>query len=63
MTPSKLRLAQAAMKHRDTSVSKLCDELGVSRTTLYRCITPQGELTEVGKRALLDKRKRKNGGA
>ena len=59
LSPSKLRRAQAAMQHRDTSVAALCEELGVSCTTLYRNLTPTGELTETGKRALEDKRKRK----
>ena len=48
-------------QHRDTSVSALCAELGISRTTLYRNITPDGQLTEVGQRALEDKRSRKTG--
>jgi DNA invertase Pin-like site-specific DNA recombinase len=34
MTPAKLRLAQAAMAKRDTKVSDLCTELGVTRQTL-----------------------------
>ena len=59
LSPSKLRRAQAAMQHRDTSVSALCAELGISRTTLYRNITADGQLTEVGQRALDDKRSRK----
>lgn len=61
MTPSKIRRAQAAMQHRDASVVDLCAELGVSRTTLYRNVTPGGELTKAGERALSDKRRRKNG--
>ena len=59
LSPSKLRRAQAAMQHRDTSVSSLCAELGISRTTLYRNITPEGQLTETGQRALEDRRSRK----
>src|SRR5208283_1773144 len=44
MTPAKLRLAQAAMAKRDTKVSDLCTELGVTRQTLYRFVGPEGEL-------------------
>jgi DNA invertase Pin-like site-specific DNA recombinase len=60
--PSMLRRAQAALKAKDISVTALCDELGVSRTSLYRNLTPDGELTEIGQRALTETRKkRKNG--
>jgi hypothetical protein len=44
MTPAKLRLAQAAMAKRDTKVSDLCTELGVTRQTIYRFVGPNGEL-------------------
>jgi DNA invertase Pin-like site-specific DNA recombinase len=44
MTPAKLRLARAAMAKRDTKVSDLCTELGVTRQTLYRFVGPNGEL-------------------
>ena len=61
-TPSMLRRAQAALKAKDMSVTALCDELGVSRTSLYRNLTPDGELTEIGQRALTETRKKhKNG--
>ena len=42
MTPAKLRLAQAAMAKRDTRVGDLCQELGVTRQTLYRFVDPTG---------------------
>ena len=51
-TPSKLRRAQAAMKHRDTSVAELCRELEISRAVLYRYVTPTGELKDVGRKLL-----------
>lgn len=51
-TPSMIRRAQAAMQHRDTSVEDLCHELGISRTGLYRHVTPNGELTEAGQKIL-----------
>jgi DNA invertase Pin-like site-specific DNA recombinase len=50
MTAAKVRLAQSAMANRDTSAQALCNELEVSRTTLYRHVTAAGELTETGKR-------------
>ncbi len=59
MTPSKVRRAQAALAHRDTSAQTLCEELEISRTTLYRHVTPGGELTNEGKRALAETRKAK----
>ncbi|MCB8835570.1 recombinase family protein, partial [Escherichia coli] len=43
MTPAKLRLAQAAMGKPETKVAELCAELGVTRQTLYRHVTPKGE--------------------
>jgi len=42
MTSDKRRLAQAAMAKRDTKVSDLCTELGVTRQTLYRFVGPKG---------------------
>src|SRR3954447_10940264 len=58
MTPAKLRLAQAAMGRPDTTVSQLCEELGISRMTLYRHIAPDGELREAGRKLL--ERQRQN---
>lgn len=52
LTKAQVRLAQAAMSKRDTSVSKPCQELGVARTTIYRYVSPQGELRDHGKRVL-----------
>jgi len=52
LSKAKVRLAQAAMRNRDTSVRELCDELGVTRVTLYRYVSPLGELREHGKRVL-----------
>jgi len=52
MTKAQVRLAQAAMKNRDTSVSELCLELGITRPTLYRYVGPNGELREFGERVL-----------
>jgi DNA invertase Pin-like site-specific DNA recombinase len=44
MTPAKLRLAQAAMGKPETNVGTLCEELGIARSTLYRHVSPSGEL-------------------
>jgi len=55
MTPAKLLLAQAAMAKRDTKVGELCQELGVTRQTLYRFVDPKGELRADG-RKLLERR-------
>jgi len=48
MTAAKLRLAQAAMGQPGTKVSELCTELGITRQTLYRHVTPKGELRPDG---------------
>jgi DNA invertase Pin-like site-specific DNA recombinase len=53
-TASKLRRAQAAMASRDTHVTELCAELGVSRAALYNYVRPNGDLTDRGQ-ALLAK--------
>ena len=57
MTLTKLRLAQAAMGQAETKVGDLCEELGITRQTLYRFVSPKGELREDGKK-LLDRKKR-----
>jgi len=52
MTPAKLRLARAAMADQETKVADLCRELGVTRQTLYRHVTPEGALRPDGERLL-----------
>ncbi len=52
LTKAQVRLAQAAMVNRDTSVAELCRELGVKPVTLYRYVDPKGNLREYGKRVL-----------
>lgn len=52
LTKAQLRMAQAAMANRDTSVSELCRELKIRPVTLYRYIDPEGNLRENGKRLL-----------
>ena len=57
MTAAKLRLAQAAMSKPETSVAELCAELGVTRQTLYRHVTPSGELRADGEKVRAGRRK------
>ena len=52
LTNTQVRMAQAAMASRDTSVSELCKELGVKPVTLYRYVDPNGNLRDYGKRVL-----------
>ena len=52
LSKAQVRLAQAAMKSRDTSVAELAAELGVKPVTLYRYVGPTGELRENAKRVL-----------
>ena len=52
LTKAQVRLAQAAMKSRDTSVAQLAAELCVKPVTLYRYVEPRGELRENGKQVL-----------
>ena len=51
-TKSKLRQAQAALANRDQGVAELCEELGVSKSTLYRHVGPDGGLTVHGEKLL-----------
>lgn len=52
MTPAKVRLAMAAMGKPETNVGELCKEIGISRQTLYRHVSPTGEPRSDGLRAL-----------
>lgn len=52
MTPSKVRLAQAAMGQPGTVVGDLCAELQITRQTLYRHVSPSGDLRPDGNRVL-----------
>lgn len=52
MTPAKLRLALASMGQPGTKVSDLCMELGLTRQTLYRHVSPTGELRADGTKLL-----------
>ena len=52
MTPAKLRLAMASMGKPETRIGDLCQELGITRQTLYRHVSPTGELRDDGRRLL-----------
>lgn len=52
MTAAKLRLAMAAMGQPETKVAALCNELGVTRQTLYRHVSPKGDLRPDGSKLL-----------
>ena len=52
MTAAKLRLAMAAMGQAETKVGSLCEELGITRQTLYRHVSPKGELRADGRKLL-----------
>ena len=51
LTKARVRTIQAAMAHRDTPVSELCQELGISPVTLYRYVDPQGNLRPPNRRS------------
>ena len=52
LTKAQVRLAMAAMKDRDASVTDLAAELGIKPVTLYRYVSPTGELRGHGRRVL-----------
>ena len=52
MTPAKVRLAAASMGQPGTWVGELCKELSLTHKTLYRHVSPTGELRLDGKKIL-----------
>lgn len=52
MTPAKLHLAMAAMGQQGTIVNELCEELGITRQTLYRHVGPDGALRADGEQLM-----------
>lgn len=52
MTAAKLRLALAAMGQPETKVGDLCQELSITRQTLYRHVSPKGERCPDGEKLL-----------
>ena len=56
MTPTKISLAQGALEKPGTVISELCKELGITRQTLYRHMSPKGELREDGRKLIAKKK-------
>jgi DNA invertase Pin-like site-specific DNA recombinase len=52
MTAAKVRLALAAVGEPETKISDLCIELGITRQTLYRHVSPAGTLRKDGEKIL-----------
>ena len=52
LSKSQVRLLQIAMSNRKTSVSELANELGITRPTIYKYVSPTGELRDYGKKVL-----------
>ena len=52
LSKAQVRLAQAAMAQRDTKVSELCLQLGVTKATIYRYVAPDGSLRNRGRQVL-----------
>jgi hypothetical protein len=57
MTPAKLRLGAASMGQPGIKISELCTELGITRQTLYRHVSPTGELRADGLKLFGDGRR------
>lgn len=56
MTPTRLYLAQGALEKPDTKISELCKELGITRQTLYRHLSPTGQFREDALKLLAKKK-------
>lgn len=52
LTKAQIRLAQAAMGKKETVVNDLCQELGITRATLYRYVSPNGSLRTYANKVL-----------
>ena len=46
MAQEKIKMAASLMRDPSVSVQEICTNLGISRTTLYRYIGPQGEIRQ-----------------
>jgi DNA invertase Pin-like site-specific DNA recombinase len=44
MTPDKVKVAASLMKDKTNRIKDICQTLGVSRATLYRYVSPTGEI-------------------
>jgi len=47
MTPEKVKMAARLMVDPAIQVEEICRTLGVSRTTLYRYVTPEGRVRQI----------------
>ena len=52
LSKSQVRQAQAAIGKPETVITELCEELGVSRSTLYGYVGPDGQLRDRGRAVL-----------
>lgn len=52
LSKSQVRQAQAAIGHPETVVTELAAELGVSKTALYRYVSPDGQLRDQSRAVL-----------
>ncbi len=52
MTKTKLSIARNALQNRDTSINELCEELKITRYTLYRYLSPEGKLRDYSHKLL-----------
>jgi len=50
LTKAQVRLAQSAMGQKETVISELCKELGITKPTLYRYLAPNGALRDCRKK-------------
>jgi hypothetical protein len=46
------KLVRGSLGQKETVISELCKELGITKPTLYRYLAPNGELRDYGKRVL-----------
>lgn len=44
MTTEKIKMAASLMKDKNNTVTEICQTLGVSRATIYRYVSPTGEV-------------------
>lgn len=56
ITKAKISLVQGAMGQPKTNVSTLCEELEITRQTLYRHVWPKGELRPDAHKLMENKR-------
>ena len=52
LTKSQIRFIATTMQDKNTNASELCKEIGISSSTLYRYVSPNGELRDYAKKVL-----------